>query len=250
MFDSLGDRMKAYERSFDHAMPWRMPVVIRVDGRAFHTYTRGLERPFDRRLMLAMDGVALALCRDIQGARLAYVQSDEVSVLVNAYESLESQPWFGNRVQKTVSIAASIAAAEMTARSVDVFGEIRPAQFDARVFVLPEAEYVNYFLWRQQDWTRNSIQMLARSLYSHKECHEKDQGELQEMCWQKGQNWNDLPIQIRRGRCAVRRGEGERSHWAIDDEIPIWKNEGRAYVEQAFLSPATTLAERTTEAKP
>lgn len=240
IFDSLGDRMKAYERAFDAAMPLRMPVVVRVDGRAFHTYTRGLARPFDERLMLAMDGVALALCRQIQGARLAYVQSDEVSVLVNNYESLESQAWFANRVQKTVSIAASIAASEMTARSVDVFGSVQPAQFDARVFVLPEAEFVNYFFWRQQDWTRNSIQMLARSLYSHRECHEKDQSELQEMCFQKGRNWNDLPTRLRRGRCAGRRHDLEHGPWMIDDEIPIWKGEGRAYVERAFFSPPET----------
>ena len=232
--DSLGDRMKGYEAASCYVLPLRLPVVIRVDGKAFHTWTRGMDRPFDQRLIAWMDMVALALCEEIQGAKLAYVQSDEVSVLVHNYARLETEAWFDNGLQKTVSVAASVAAASMTSNA----GRI--THFDARAFVLPEAEVTNYFLWRQQDATRNSIQMLAQSLYSHKELHGKDQSALQEMCFQKGQNWNDLPTHLRRGRCALRDTfeveGGLRHRWAIDFEIPIWKNEGRAYVERHLPS--------------
>src|SRR5690606_28151994 len=110
----------------------------------------------------------------------------------------ETQPWVNNRIQKIVSLSASVAASTMTILSE------KTAEFDARAFVLPESEVANYFLWRQQDATRNSIQMLARSLYSHKECDRKNTSQLQEMCFQKGKNWNDLPTSLKRGRCAVR----------------------------------------------
>lgn len=223
MFDSLGDRMKGYERAARSVLPQRMPVIIRVDGKAFHTWTRKLQRPFDTGFMVDMDTVAVRLCEDIQGARLAYIQSDEISLLLHNYTRLETQPWFENGTQKMVSVAASIAAATMT------YIAKRPAHFDARTFVLPEAEVTNYFLWRQNDATRNSIQMLARSLYSHRECHKKNQAELQEMCFQKGQNWNDLATWLRRGRCVIRDPiEG----WVRDLEIPIWKGPGREYIER------------------
>jgi tRNA(His) 5'-end guanylyltransferase len=230
--------MKLLERASDLRLPARLPVIIRVDGRAFHTYTRKLPRPWCAKLAAALDQVALRLCEEIQGARLAYQQSDEISVLVHGYAKHESQPWVSNRVQKMASLAAGIASAEMTRLSPSVFGEVRPAVFDARAFVLSEAEVCNYFWWRQQDATRNSIQQLAQSLYSQRELHGKAQPELQELCWAKGKNWNDLPVYWRRGRCAVRVDGG----WAIDSEIPIWKGEGRAYVEQLLVTEEESAA--------
>src|SRR6185295_8112555 len=115
-----------------------------------------------------------------------------------------------------------------TRESVDVFGYVRPAYFDARVFVLPESEVANYFIWRQQDATRNSIQMAAKSLYSQAELHGKNTSQLQDMIHAKGQNWNDLPAGLKRGRCAVRHtysvaclaadgiGKVERTQWVTD----------------------------------
>jgi tRNA(His) 5'-end guanylyltransferase len=213
--------MKRFERAHDVVLPPRMPVIIRVDGRAFHTWTRGCDKPFDSGLMTAMDTVAMGLCREIDGAQFAYVQSDEISVLLHNYKRHSSQPWVENRLQKLCSLAASIAAATLT----HLAG--RPAHFDARAFVLPESEVANYFLWRQQDATRNSIQMLARSLYSHRECDQKNQAELQEMCFQKGHNWNDLPNCQKRGRCVYR----EDGRWVCDLGVPIFKDAGRAYIE-------------------
>lgn len=228
----LGDRMKGYEDTFDYALPLRLPVILRVDGRAFHAYTKGLERPFDVRFMGAMNEVALRLCAEIDGAKLAYIQSDEISILLHNYQRLQTGAWFGNQVQKIVSVAASLAGVAMTLASESLFAAIKPACFDARVFVLPEAEVCNYFLWRQQDATRNSIQMLTRSLYSHREVFQKDMSDMQEMCFQKGHNWGLLPTNQRRGRCVLRldRG-GMRPEWAVDDEIPEF-NLDRAFVER------------------
>lgn len=242
MPNSLGDRMKLYERAHDIALPPRMPLIVRVDGRAFHSWTRGFERPFDFTLIDWMDNVAISLCKEIAGAQMAYVQSDEVSVLVHNYKRHETEPWVKNRLQKITSLAASIAASTMT-----LLAE-RVAEFDARAFVLPESEVANYFLWRQQDATRNSIQMLARSVYSHKQCDGKSQSELQEMCWQKGENWNDLPAHLKRGRCVLRHPAPALMslQWAVDTQIPIWKNEGRDYIE-SFLVTEEEAAEEEPE---
>lgn len=227
--------MKRYERASKTALPWRMPVIMRVDGRAFHTYTKGCARPFDEHLMSAMDACALAICENAQGAALAYVQSDEISILLHGYRKLDSQPWFDNEVQKIVSISAAIASAEMTMRSPAIFGHMKPAHFDARAFVLPEAEVCNYFIWRQQDATRNAIQMMAHAHYSHRELHRKNTSEMQEMLFAKGVNFNDAPTHHKRGRCIVRTScevDGVPRHlWETDAEIPIFTKH-RAYIER------------------
>lgn len=240
MGDAIGDRMKRYERAAKTSLTWRLPVIVRIDGRAFHTYTRDCERPFDEFLIAAMDACAIAVCEEAQGAALAYVQSDEISVLLHGYRRLDSQPWFDNEVQKIVSISASIAAAEMTARSPSIFrGEMKRANFDARVFVLPEAEVCNYFIWRQQDATRNAIQMMAHALYSHTALHGKNASDMQEMLFQKGVNFNDAPARHKRGRCVVRaiyEHDGVARHrWTIDNEIPIFTQD-RAYVERHLVT--------------
>lgn len=220
---SLGDRMKSnYEAPCLQFLPRRLPILLRVDGKAFHTFTRGMDKPFDMRLIGAMNDVAIALCEEVQGAQFAYVQSDEITLLLHNYKRLNTQSWFHGNVQKMTSVAASIAGAVMSLE----YG--RRAFFDARVFVLPEAEVCNAILWRQQDATRNSIQMLARSRYSHKQCDEKSCAELQEMCWQAGDNWNNLPTHLKRGRFVLRGADG---HWFVDNEPPIL-TENRGYVER------------------
>jgi tRNA(His) guanylyltransferase len=238
-FDNLGDRMKRYEAAARTTLPWRMPVVIRVDGRAFHTWTRGLEQPYCQRFADAMNFVAAALCAEVQGAELAYIQSDEVSILVHPYKRIESMPWVGNEVQKIVSLTAAVAAAEMTAQSRSVHGEMRRAHFDSRVFVLPEAEVCNYFVWRQNDATRNSLQSLARAHFSHKQLHGAGQSEMHEMLHTKGINWNDLPTEQKRGRCVARVSsvvDGvERHTWIVDREIPIFTKD-RVYVERLLVT--------------
>jgi len=244
--DSLGDRMKCFEDAYRIKLPIRMPVILRVDGCHFHSYTKGCQRPFDEKLIDCMNDTAIYLCKNIQGAQLAYVQSDEISILLNNYKTLETQSWFENNLQKMASVSASMAGAIFTANSTKIFGEIRMATFDARVFVLPKEEVCNYLLWRQLDSSRNSVQMVARSHFSHKQCENKNCSQLQEKLFQeKGINWNDLPTWQKRGRCVVKKNKmkesvntqtgekiiAERSEWVIDNNIPLF-NQSREYVEK------------------
>jgi tRNA(His) guanylyltransferase len=222
--------MKSYEDVYDAVLVPRSPIIIRVDGKGFHSYTRQCERPFDRKLHEVLLRTATELCKQVQGTQVAYAFSDEISLLVHPYKSFEAEPWMGGRMQKVCSIAAGIASATFTANSHHIFSECRPAIFDARAFVVPEADVCNYFLWRQQDASRNSVQMLARSMYSHKECHNKNSSQLQEMCFQKGTNWNDIPTQYRRGTSIVKKlGANGRRGWGVDLEIPLF-NENRSYI--------------------
>lgn len=244
--DSLGDRMKSYENCYRTALPIRMPVIIRVDGKAFHTYTKGCKRPVDENLVHCMDETAKYLCKNIQGAQIAYVQSDEISILVTNYQENDTQSWFDNNSTKMTSVSAGMASAVFTSLSGRIFGGINKiAIFDSRAFIVPQGDVCNYFLWRQQDATRNSVQMLARTLYSHKDLIGKNNSELQELCWQKGHNWNDCPITQKRGRCivkelAIKKGtnlktgeetESVRSEWVVDKQIPIF-SECREYIER------------------
>lgn len=237
---SLGDRMKfAYEEVWKVRLPLRMPVIIRLDGRAFHTLTRKAVKPFDSDIIKMMQQTAQYVCEDIQGAQIAYIQSDEISILVHTYKKLNSAAWFNNEIQKMCSISAALASSFFTYLLDDTnqktihrgYTFFPLAQFDSRVFVLPENEVCNYMIWRQQDWTRNSVEMLARSLYSHKECHKKNNAALQEMCFQKGQNWDKLPIHIKRGSCVYKDDKGK---WIIDDKIPIFSKD-RNFIEQYLV---------------
>ena len=210
MKDSLGDRMKGYyETRTQLFLPRRTFTMIRLDGKAFHTYTKGFKRPYDLGLMRVMDQTAIALCERIQGAKMAFVQSDEISIIMTDFDDQQTDAWFDGNVQKITSISAAIATAHFN-NGMYLDEEIlanmdKVAYFDSRVFTLPTAqEVVNCFIWRQQDATRNSISMGAQSMYSHKELHKKSSSEMQEMMWQKGQNWNDYPVGFKRGRAIVK----------------------------------------------
>lgn len=232
MGDSLGDRMKCYENVSRQSLTRRTPVIIRVDGKAFHTLTRGMDRPWDARLVGWMHEAALSMCTHIQGARLAYVQSDEISVLLVDYQSLETQAWLDNGIQKMASVSASIAT--MAFNRAD--GSPGNALFDSRVFNLPREEVTNYFIWRQQDATRNSIEMLGQAHFSHKQLHGVNCDQIQEKLWQEhGINWNDTPTWLKRGACVVREtisiGDTMRSKWKVDYEIPVF-TKSREYTER------------------
>lgn len=246
--DSLGDRMKVfYEDAYRVSLPMRLPIIVRIDGSHFHSYTRNCVRPFDDKLSNVMDETAIELCKNIQGARLAYVQSDETSILINNYTSLNSEAWFSNNIQKMTSVAASIAGSFFTANSWKIWTkedkpslvDIKQAYFDARVFVLPKEEVCNYFLWRETDASRNSVQMVARSLYSHKELNNKNISQMQDMIHAKGMNWNDLPIHQKRGRCIVKqtymKDDVQRSRWVVDFAIPIFSQD-RDYINREVFT--------------
>ena len=214
--------MKGYEEACATHLPRRMPVIMRLDGKAFHSLTQDCARPFDRLFSDVMGTTALELCKEVQGTVLAYYQSDEISLLIHNYKTLTTQPWFDNNVQKMVSVSAAAASVEFT----KLWGP--PALFDSRIFVLPEAEVCNYFIWRQQDAVRNSIIMLTRSMYSHKECDAKNGNEMQEMCFQKGQNWNNVLTRWKRGACVYKNAEGT---WIEDQEIPTFTQD-RNFIER------------------
>lgn len=208
---SLGDRMKTYEAVTRAVLPPRTCTVVRVDGRAFHSFLRHADKPFDEAVMMAMDATAAALCREMSGAAFAYTQSDEVSVLLSDFGAVGTQPWFGGVVQKMASIAASTATVAFNA-TYGINYDDATATFDARVFTIPDpAEVANYFLWRQRDCVRNSISMAAQAHFSHKRLHRVNTDQMQELLWQeKGVNWNDYPDGCKRGRVAVRK-TGDRA---------------------------------------
>jgi tRNA(His) guanylyltransferase len=198
---ALGDRMKRYEETTRAVLPRRTYTVLRVDGRAFHTYLRGASRPYDEQFMADMDAVADALCAEIAGAVFAYTQSDEVSVLAIDFASQGSEPWFGGVVAKQVSIAAAVATAVLNQRRPG-----RRALFDARVFTIPDpVEVANYFVWRQRDAVSNSISMAAQAYFSPRQLHGVNSGGMQDLLWrERGVNWNDYPAGFKRGRVTVR----------------------------------------------
>ena len=252
--DSLGDRMKKAEDTFRFKVPPRSPLIIRIDGKAFHSLTKRCKRPSDTDVVDCMEATAKELCSKISSVKLAYVQSDEISLLVTPYEDFNTQAWFDGNIQKIVSISASIASTTFTKKSLEIKDSIdkkdilycnayekfgnTPALFDSRIFTLPENDIVNYFLWRQQDATRNSVQMLARSLFSHKECNNKNCTELKNMCIvQKNINWESTPTSFKRGFCIIKKkNEIGRSKWTTDKEIPIF-SEDRDYIKN--LIPVT-----------
>ena len=219
MKDSLGDRMKSnYEDRTRYSLPRRTFTIIRIDGKAFHSYTINLERPFDNQLMNDMNLTAKYLCENIHCSKFAYIQSDEISILLTDFDKLNTDAWFDGNIQKIVSVSSSLATG--------YFNFLRPGKlafFDSRVFTLPyETEVENYFLWRQQDCIRNSIQSVAQSLYSHKELKGKNCNQLQEMIFQKNINWFDYEPKYKRGRGIIKNKETRK--WMISD-VPIFNQE-------------------------
>ena len=260
--DELGKRMKEfYEQIPKTRLMRRTPVIVRVDGRAFHTFTKGFARPFDEILIKSMQKTAKSLCENVMGCHLAYVQSDEISLLLTDYETLDLQAFFDYEVQKICSITASIATLafnkafasnvlDAAAENPDANSDImrayekaleKGAVFDSRAFNLPKEEVANYFYWRQLDAARNSVQMVGHANFSQRELHGKSCSAIQDMLHkQKGINWNDFPVHQKRGSCCVRTEtkrefdgkEVVRHEWTIDKEIPMFKGNNREYIER------------------
>ena len=233
MPDSLGDRMKEYENIFRYKLMKKLPVIARIDGRAFHTYTRNCNKPFDVGIINTMWQTAKHLCNIIDGAKIAFVQSDEISILILDTDSIRTESWFDYNIQKLASVISSEATVAFNKHTkID-----NNATFDCRVFNLSPEEVINYFIWRQQDWTRNSIQMLAQSNFSQKELNGKNNIILQEMLFQKGINWNDLPYYLKRGTCIIKEyyNSPNRSYWTVDPSTPIF-TENRNYINKYINS--------------
>lgn len=229
---TLGDYLKRQEACWDIRLPARIPYVVRLDGRGFHRWVKqtGCERPFDHRLGKLMARTLRFTCEQMGVATFGYTQSDEMSILVR--EDLQEpgyEAWFDGRVEKICSLTAAFATYAFNAGNP--FEKKAPAFFDARVFVLPPESLDAYFIWRQNDATKNSLSMLAQSLYTQKELQGKRRADLHELCFQKGANWNDLPIPDKRGRAVYKvpvekpkrdGGTVLRNTFAIDNEIPVF----------------------------
>ena len=235
--------MKAYEHVSQIELTPRMPMIVRIDGRAFHTYTRGFDKPWSDPIREALTAAADALLSEISGSKIAYCQSDEISVLVTDYDKLDSQPWFGKSVQKICSVTASIATVafndamarcrttwEGGARYTTEIPGSRRAQFDSRCFTIPREDVGNYFLWRQRDATRNSVAALGQAHFSSRQLHGKSGPQIQDMLHEIGINWNDCDTWKKRGWC-VRREPREiepgrvRPVIVLDMEIPIFSGQ-------------------------
>jgi tRNA(His) 5'-end guanylyltransferase len=194
--DSLGDRMKTnYEDAYRFNLTRRTPVIIRLDGKAFHTFTRGCIKPFDDNIIKAMQDTTEYLVKNIQGCKVGYVQSDEISLLLTDFDTFETEAWFKNNIQKMCSISASMASVQFSFKYMLQHLEVgisKPAYFDSRVFNLPKEEVVNYFRWRYMDWKRNSVSMLAQSLYSQKQLNGKNTLQMKEMCARMDKPYEEL----------------------------------------------------------
>ena len=217
---SIGDRMKQYERITEFILSHRIPVVLRIDGRAFHTITRRrFGKNWSMEFVEQMIETAKIVMSDIQGCDFCYSQSDEISFLLTDYKTIQTQGWFGYDIRKMISISASLASS--------IFSQLygKNICFDSRVFSIPQDEVCNYFIWRQIDATRNAIQMAGREYFSHKQLHLKTCNNIQELLFQeKGINFNDYPIIRKRGFCIIKK--------ELDENIPIFTQD-RKYVEQS-----------------
>lgn len=225
---ALGQRMKGYERHYAGGACLPMvPMLCRIDGKAFHTFTRGLNRPYDERLSRLMVATTKFLVEETH-AKCGYTQSDEIS-LVWMQDDAKSEMFMGGRVSKVVSITASMATWFFNRLLPERIFEKSESMafFDSRVWSVPSPdEAANYFIWREQDATRNSILMAADSYYSPREMYKKNTSELQEMLFRKGVNWNDYPRFFKRGTY-VRRRTVERPFTAEELEALPPKHEYR-----------------------
>lgn len=305
----LDKRMKEYEIRNRYYLQRRTPVIIRLNMKSGHNFTKGFKRPFDEVFIKSMQATAKYLCENIQNCKLSYQQSDEITLLLVDYDKLSTDCFFDYRVDKLCSIVASMATMAFNksfeknmhleqVRWEDVVHHVyngfyfdedvtneekkkiieengqefkngcpsldahkiavnKGAMFDARCFNIPKEEVTNNFYWRQLDASHNSIQMVGQAYFSHEELQNKSYNDIQDMLMlQKGINWNDFPAYQKRGSCCIKKEyavneNGEeveidcitdvdepvedvtfRSRWIIDTEIPIFKGEGREYIDR------------------
>lgn len=244
---TLGDRMKSYEAVTRGVLLPHSYTILRVDGRAFHSYLRLATKPFDTNFQSAMMNVGAQMCEEVSCTRMAYGQSDEISLFMDD-TAPQSQPWFGGVVQKMASVAAAFATAALIGQRGH--GGADFPTFDARVFTLPSlAEVENYFIWRQRDAVRNSISMAAQAKFSPKQLHGKNTDQMQEMLWSEHQiNWNDYPTAIKRGwwvQRETREAPVSYTHTRTGEKITtiaerrFWEVEGAPTFVSEFLAPTT-----------
>lgn len=263
---SLGDRMKEYEAAYDATMMRRVPVVVRLDGKGFSRLTKRLklEKPFDGRFLDMMADTMLSVASQVEGCVIGYTQSDEISLVLVNNQSLDAQPYFGNRVQKVASITASMATARFNRRLVRLLGDTEvdaEAYFDSRVFTVPDpVEAMNALIWRQQDCVRNSI--LSAAYYeigkvkgrktAQKMMHGLNTSKLQELMFQElGLNWSTrYSPELKRGTVTYRKsmevetpnGKALRSKWTLEAAPTFQSEDGKEWL-LALISPPVTIVD-------
>lgn len=237
---SLGERMKGYEGVTRTYLMRRTPAIIRVDGKAFHSFTRGFEM-FDDILSETMEQTMQYLCEHIQGCVLGYKQSDEISLVLTDYATIKTDAWFGYNIQKMSSIAASMATLafnrgfekNVISKILETESSSQPdkdarieqikkvyvrkfhqALFDARAFSVPKDEVCNYLIWRQQDATRNSIETVGRTMFGHARMKHVSCNKIQDLLFtEKEINWNNYPTVYKRGCCCIK----------VETSVPVKK---------------------------
>ena len=255
--DNLGDRMKGYENIERRYLTRRMPTLIRLDGKAFHSFTKGFQKPFDMILMQTMWDTTKYLCENIMGAKVGYTQSDEIQLLLTDYDNIGTEAWFDKNILKMCSISASMATLafnkafyervlefelenetnEEVVKQIMIYKKrINKALFDSRSYNIPKEEVCNAFIWRQQDATRNAIQMVGQANFLHKQLQNKNCKQIQEMLFQERDiNFNDFPTYQKRGACIVKetymKEDTQRTRWIVDKDIPIFTQD-RNYIEK------------------
>lgn len=253
--DPIGDRMKGYENCYRIYLPKRSAVIVRIDGRAFHTFTKDFARPYDEVFARSMWETARKLCENVGGCKFAYTQSDEITLVLTDYENINTEPWFGNNLQKIVSITASMATfffdqAFREAVENEIFNKTGRLDiqrkhlkalskihiFDSRAFIVPREEIFNVLYWRQLDCKRNSIQLLGQAHFSHNQLQGKNSNQIQEMLWQeKGINWAKEPEWFKNGVSIYKQPtevmflnkyDNEdmviRNKWIVDKNTPVF----------------------------
>lgn len=247
---SLSDRMKRYEASYGILIPPRTYTIVRVDGKNFSKFTKRMNKPFDDQFSESMDYAAIELCKYFN-PKFAYVQSDEISLVFTDIENIDSEMIFDGKVQKICSLTAAKAATSFNKRMLMfdaantedasdfiqalMNGEnIYDTVFDSRVFIIPDfREVSNYFVWRQQDCTRNSISMAADAVVGKGSSRGMNGSQKQDAMMEKGVNWNEYAVKYKRGVIISKqpiRVENEnapnrfvmRNKWVIDDATPIF----------------------------
>ena len=243
-FQTLGDRIKSYENQGRIYLKHKIPVILRIDGKAFHSFTRKMNKPFDDNLLACMRYATVEVSKEISGCKFSYTQSDEASFLITDLDSENTEGWFKYNKSKIESVSASMFTYFFNKKYQELFNDPENyALFDARSFNISNEEVVNYFTWRQWDATRNAIQMVARANFSHGECNKKNTLELKEMLLsQKEINFEEFALQYKRGVAFYKESTTgpnpyhekfphntepvvTRNYWKEDLEIPQFSKE-------------------------
>jgi tRNA(His) guanylyltransferase len=232
---SLGDRIKAYESVYETNLMRRVPIIIRCDGKAFSALTRNLEKPFDESFSHIMAETMFWVAKEIDGCVYGYTQSDEITFVVRNDRTLNTEPWFGNRLQKICSVVSSLVTGHFN-NIKGAVGWPRTAFFDARVFTVPNlVEAANVLVWRQNDCVKNSISCacyheVAREVgkkTARGMMHTLNQSQQQELLFQKtGINWSTYPPRFKNGRGCYKIQGQDRLEWHLESNIPRWTAEG------------------------